>query len=157
MRHILYIIATTSLFWILNSGHYDMLMLILGAVSVAFVAFLAHRMDVVDHESHSIRLSLKLPKYLIWLAKEIVNSNLTVVKHIWLGPSTISPTLKTIRVSQTTSLGKVIYANSITTTPGTVTVDLKDDRFLVHSLLEGNIKTLMEGKMDRKVSQLERE
>jgi len=157
MRQILYIVVTTSLFWLLNSGHYDILMLSLGGASVALVAFLAHRMDVVDHESYSIRLSLKLPKYLIWLAKEIVISNLTVVKHIWLGPSSISPALKTIRVSQTTGLGKVIYANSITTTPGTVTVDLKDDRFLVHSLLERNIKNLMEGRMDRKVSQLESE
>jgi len=112
-------------------------------------------MDVIDHESQPVHLSLKMPGYLLWLTKEIIISNISVVKHIWLGNSSISPTLITIDASQRTDLGKVIYANSITLTPGTVTVDLVGDRMTIHSLLKENIDTLKAGEMDRRVTELE--
>jgi len=80
---------------------------------------------------------------------------LLVVKHIWLGNTTISPTLKTIKASQKTDIGKVIYANSITLTPGTVTVNLEGDQIMVHALLRESIEGLQAGEMDRRVTRLE--
>ena len=109
----------------------------------------------VDHESQPLHLTLKIPGYYAWLIKEIVLSNLLVVKHIWLGNNSISPVFSTITASQKTDIGKVIYANSITLTPGTVTVNLEDDKFLVHALLQESIKDLETGEMDRRVTQLE--
>jgi multicomponent Na+:H+ antiporter subunit E len=112
-------------------------------------------MDVVDHESQPLHLTLKMPGYLIWLTKEIILSNISVVKHIWLGNETISPVLTTIKASQKTDMGKVIYANSITLTPGTVAVDLVGDQITVHALSRKNIEDLQAGEMDRRISRLE--
>jgi multicomponent Na+:H+ antiporter subunit E len=142
-------------FWLANSGHNTALMLSLGAISITFVVYIAHRMDVVDHESQPLHLTLKIPGYYAWLIKEIILANLLVVKHIWLGNKSISPVFATITASQKTEIGKVIYANSITLTPGTVTVNLEGDQFMVHALLQESIKDLESGEMDRRVTQLE--
>lgn len=155
MRHTIFLALSLAIFWLLNSGHYAALMLSLGAVSIALVLYIAHRMDVVDHESQPLHLTLKIPGYYIWLCKEIILANLLVVRHIWLGNKTISPTMMSIKASQKTDMGKVIYANSITLTPGTVTVDLEGDRLMVHALLRESIEELQAGEMDRRVTQLE--
>jgi len=155
MRHTINLFLMLAAFWLLNSGHYSALMLSLGLGSIAFVLFIAHRMDVVDHESQPVHLSTKLPSYFFWLLKELILANISVVKHIWLGNSSISPTLTTVKASQKTDIGKVIYANSITLTPGTIAVDLVGDRIMVHALLEENIRALETGEMNRRVCQVE--
>lgn len=155
MRHTIFLSLSLAIFWLLNSGHYTTLMLSLGAISIALVIYIAHRMDVIDHESQPLHITRKLPGYYIWLIKEIILANILVVKHIWLGNKSISPTMKSIKVSQKTDIGKVIYANSITLTPGTVTVKLEGDHFMVHALLKESIKELEAGEMDRRVSRLE--
>ncbi|MDB0034754.1 Na+/H+ antiporter subunit E [bacterium] len=148
---------TLAAFWLLMSGHNSVLILFLGAVSIMFVLYLVHKMDVVDHASQPLPLSFKLLSYFLWLLKEILVANITVVKSIWLGNSSISPTLARVKISQKTDVGKVIYANSITMTPGTVTVDLDGDILMVHALFQENIDVLKAGEMDRRVSQLENE
>ena len=155
MRHTIFLSLTLAVFWLLNSGHNTALMLSLGAISIALVLYIAHRMDVVDHEAQPLHITLKLPGYYVWLTKEIILSSLIVVKHIWLGNKSISPVMKTITVSQKTDIGKVIYANSITLTPGTVTVNLEGDQFMVHALLKESIEELEAGEMDRRVTRLE--
>lgn len=155
MRHTIFLSLSLATFWLLNSGHYGNLMLSLGVISIVLVLYIVHRMDVVDHESLPIHLTLKFPAYFAWLIKEIILANILVVKHIWLGNQSITPTLMTIKVSQKTDIGKVIYANSITLTPGTVTVDLKGDQFMVHALLHESIEDLQAGEMDRRVTELE--
>ncbi len=155
MRHTLVLSLTLAVFWLANSGHYTVLISSLGAIAIGIVVYIAHRMDVIDHESQPLHLTHKMPVYYLWLIKEIVLSNITVVKHIWLGNKTISPTFATITASQKTEIGRVIYANSITLTPGTVTVDLEGDKLLVHALLEDSIKELEAGEMDKRVTQLE--
>ena len=155
MRHTIILSISLSVFWLLNSEHSTDYMLSLGVISIAFVVYIAHRMDVVDHESQPVHLTLKIPAYYTWLMKEIIRSNLVVVKHIWLGNKSISPVFATITASQKTEIGKVIYANSITLTPGTVSVNLEGDRIMVHALLQESIKDLESGEMDRRVVQLE--
>jgi len=155
MRHTIYLSLLLAIFWLLNSGHYTLLILSLGALSIAFVLYIAHRMDVIDHESPPIHLTLKIPSFFAWLTKEIIISNITVVKHIWLGNKTISPTMKTITAHQKTDMGKVIYANSITLTPGTVSVALEGDQIMVHALIKESIEELEAGEMDRRVTELE--
>ena len=157
MRHIIMLSLSLAAFWLASSGHYTALMLSLGVMSIALIVYIAHRMDVVDHEAQPLHLTLKMPAYYAWLIKQIFLSNLLVVKHIWLGNKSISPVFATITASQKTEIGKVIYANSITLTPGTVTVNLEDDKFLVHALLRESIEDLESGDMDRRVTQLENE
>ena len=155
MRHAISLSLALAAFWLLNSDHNTPLILSLGAASIAFVLYIVHRMDVVDHELQPVRLTSKFPGYYIWLVKEIILANISVVKHIWLGNETISPTLTTVKTSQKTVMGRVIYASSITLTPGTVAVDMVGDRILVHALLRENIDNLESGDMDRRVSLLE--
>ncbi len=155
MRHAILLSLTLAAFWLANSEHYTSLMLLFGVISIACVVFIAHRMDVIDHEAQPLHLTFKIPAYHAWLIKEIFLANLLVVKHIWLGNKSISPVFATITASQNTEMGKVIYANSITLTPGTVTVDMEGDQFLVHALLKESIKDLEAGEMDRRVTQLE--
>jgi multicomponent Na+:H+ antiporter subunit E len=156
MRHTISISLSLAIFWLINSGHYTGILLFLGAASVILVVFIAHRMDVVDHESQPLHLTSKLPGYYLWLIKEIVLSNIRVVKHIWLGNQSISPAMTTITSHQKTDMGKVIYANSITLTPGTVAIDLKGDQVMVHALMRADLTSLQEGDMDRRVCHLEK-
>ncbi len=153
--HTISLFLTLAAFWLLNSGHYTLLILSLGIISIALVLYIAHRMDGVDHESYSLPLTLKIPGYSLWLTKKVILSNISVVKHIWLGNETISPVLTTVKSSQKTDVGKVFYANSITLTPGTVAVDLAGDQITVHALLRENIEVLQAGEMDRRISRLE--
>ena len=155
MKHSISLSLTLGAFWFLNSGYYTPLILSLGVVSVAFVIYLVHRMDVVDHESQPVHLTAKLPGYYVWLTKEVILANISVVKCVWLGNEAISPTLATLKASQKTDMGKVIYATSITLTPGTVAVDLVGDQIVVHALLRENIEALTAGEMDRRVRLLE--
>ncbi len=141
--------------WLLLSGHYTPLMLVFGALSCAFVAFLAHRFDLVDHESHPLRVGWRLPVYWLWLLVEIVKANFDVGKRI-LDPSLpIEPILFEVEASQKTDLGKVIFANSITLTPGTISVDVGEDRILVHALTREGADELLRGTMDAKVTAME--
>ena len=100
MRHTIILSLTLAAFWLLNSAHNTPLLLSLGAASILLVLYIAHRMDVADNESQPVHLSLKFSGYYIWLFKALVLANISVVKHIWLGNKTISPTLTTIRASQ---------------------------------------------------------
>ncbi|MFT6917868.1 MAG: multicomponent Na+:H+ antiporter subunit E [Cognaticolwellia sp.] len=156
MKHILSLFITLSAFWLLNSGHYSVLILSLGFFSIVFILVIAHKMDVVDQESQPVYLTRNIFGYYLWLIKEIIQANITVVKHIWLGKDSISPALEKITISQQTDIGKVIYANSITLTPGTVAIDITGDEIIVHALLRKDIDSLKTGEMDRRVTMLER-
>lgn len=154
--HTFSLFLTLSAFWLLNSNHNTLLILSLGFTSIILVLIIAHKMDVVDRESQPLYLTPNIFSYYLWLIKEIIQANIVVVKHIWLGNTSISPTLKRFKISQKTDMGKVIFANSITLTPGTVTIDLKNDEVVVHALLQKDIESLLAGEMDRRVSLLER-
>ena len=153
--HLISLFLTLAAFWLINSGHYTLLILSLGLTSIALVLYIAHRMDVVDHESQPLLIPLRIPRYHLWLIKEIILANISVVKHIWLGNETISPVLTRIKANQKTDMGKVIYANSITLTPGTVAVDIAGDQITVHALLRQNIEDLQAGEMDHRICRLE--
>lgn len=112
-------------------------------------------MDVVDRETYPVHLSKFLPRYWLWLIKEIVLANIDVTKRILSPRLPVNPQLFRVKASQHNDLGKVIYANSITLTPGTVTVDIDGDEFVVHALSDATKDDLESGEMDRRVSALE--
>lgn len=93
-------------------------------------------------------------QYLCWLIKEIILSSIAVSKIIWRKNLAIIPSIAPIVSVQDTRLGAVIYANSITLTPGTVTLSLEDNKLLVHALDTGFMDGLQEGDMDRRVKGL---
>jgi multicomponent Na+:H+ antiporter subunit E len=141
------------LFWIFLSGHLEPLLLGLGIASVALTVFLSRRMNVIDHESYPLHLSLKFPGFFIYLFREIVKANIDVVKRILSRRATsISPQMIEVPQSQKSDLGAVIYANSITLTPGTVTIRLSKDNLTVHALSREAAGELATGAMSEEIS-----
>lgn len=145
-------------FWLLLSGFWDKpLILMLGVASVALTVYLAIRIERV-YSLHSItRIFLRVPRYMLWVSWEVVKTTIDVVKCIWLPQHyPISPTLSKVPMTQTTRLGKTIYANSITLTPGTVSVRFEEDgKLLVHALTADSMNDLKAGGMDSRVTDLE--
>ena len=143
--------------WLLLSGHFSPFLLVLGAFSAALAVAIALRMDVVDHEGHPIHLGVRVLTYWPWLILQILRANLDVARRI-LSPSLpISPALFKVRATQRSALGRVIYANSITLTPGTLSVEVEGSEILVHALSAEAATELREGAMGRLVTELEGE
>lgn len=154
-RYTLSLSVVLALIWLGNSGLYNGLLLSMGAVSVLFVVFIAHRLDVVDEESQPLHVSRGILVYWLWLFKKIIQSNIQVIKRIWINPKSISPVVMQLQMSQKTDMGKTIYGNSVTLTPGTVTLDIENSVMTVYALTYNSIEYLQGGEMDRKVKQLE--
>ena len=141
--------------WLLLSGIYEPLLIVLGLVSCALVAWIAWRMDVIDHEGHPIHLTWRAPLYFAWLGGEIVKSSIAVARIIIDPKLPISPRVITVQASQADELGHVIYANSITLTPGTVSIDVLGHSIEVHALTEASAADLETGEMDKRVVRME--
>ena len=137
------------------SGFFTPLLLSLGVASVIAVVWIAHRMDVIDHEGHPIHLTFRAFLYWPWLLKEIILANIAVARVIISREMPIQPTVFGVTATQKTDLGHVIYANSITLTPGTVTIDIDKDNLSVHALTTDAAENLKTGEMDRHVTEVE--
>ena len=149
-------IGLAALWWLL-SGYTIPLILAFGAASVALVVFIAHRMDVVDHEGHPIQVTWRWLTYLPWLGKEIVIANIDVVKAVLSPKGRVHTSVLRTKATQKTELGHVIYANSITLTPGTVTLAVEAiDRLQMRlALTRGAADGLKSGEMDRRCTAVE--
>lgn len=141
--------------WLLLSGFFEPLLLALGLVSCLLVVAIALRMEVIDHEGHPIHLGPKSPGYWLWLGWQIVLANLDVARRVLDPALPISPTVIKLKTSQKSELGQVIYANSITLTPGTVALLIRGDEITVHALSREAAEDLAAGDMDRRVSAME--
>lgn len=141
--------------WFLWSGHTEPLLLAFGVFSVGIVTLLASRMNVIDEESEPYELGLRPLLYVPWLLWEIAKANLHVARVILTPSLPVHPRLLRIRATQKSNLGRVILANSITLTPGTVTLDVRDGTLLVHALTPKSADGLLSGDMDRRVTWLE--
>ena len=154
MGHIISLAVLLFAFWLGLSGHFTPLLIGLGLASTGLAVFLAHRMDILDHETHPALLTLRLVRYWIYLAGEVVKANIDVIRRILRPGKSISPQLVRLPLPQKTDLARVIYANSITLTPGTVTLDDHDGELLVHGLTREIAQDLEAGEMNRRVGRL---
>ncbi len=145
--------ALLFLFWIFLSGHFDPLLLGFGVASVALTVFLSKRMNVIDHKSYPLHLSSKLPGFFVYIFREIIKANVDVITRVlgWRGAS-ISPQLIDIPLLQKTDLGAVIYANAITLTPGTVSIELSKETITIHALTKEAADELLTGSMSNEIS-----
>lgn len=150
--------------WLALSGHYDVLLLTFGLVSVAGTAWCVARMRAASwHESNPSpepnAITYRLPvveslRYCGWLAKEILVSNIDVARRVWQTQMPIDPVMIVVEDDELDDVGKVIYANSITLTPGTVSLFLRDDGIHVHALTQSGAEALASGEMLRRVQRL---
>ncbi|MEK9719759.1 MAG: Na+/H+ antiporter subunit E [Quisquiliibacterium sp.] len=143
------------LFWILLSGLYTPFFLTVGAVSALLIAWVSARAGLVDAESHTVEKLPALLGYNLWLILEIIKAGWAVSKIILNPALPISPTLVRFKPLQQSDLGRVIHANSITLTPGTITVDLRDGEFLVHGITRDGAQGCIDSEMDQRAAKLD--
>ena len=141
--------------WLLLSGIYTPLLIILGIGSSALVAWIAHRMNVADHEGFPIHFTWKAITYWPWLFWEIIKANIAVSRVILKKEISIQPTLLRIPANQKSELGQVTYANSITLTPGTVSIAVGEGMIDVHALTQEAADDLKTGRMNERACRLE--
>lgn len=155
MFHSVSLFFTLYLFWLLLSGFFTPFLLSAGAGCALAVVWFARRMDVVDHEGHPIQLGMRIVAYWPWLIVEIVKSAWSVSRIILHPRLPISPTLVRFKPTQRTDVGLAIHAQSITLTPGTITVEAWPNEFLVHGLTRDGALAVIDSEMDRRVSACE--
>ncbi len=150
------IVLGTVLFgsWLLWSGHFKPLLLAFGAFSCLLVGYLTQRMGYFDNEVFALRFGLRLFSYLAWLAKEVMRSGIEVARVVLDPRLPISPRVVEIKASADHPVDLVIFGNSITLTPGTLTLDVHRGVIKVHSLTQAGADDLLSGEMDRRVASL---
>ena len=140
--------------WIVLSGLIDPFHIGLGVISSALVTWLSSDL-LFEDRSKSILIRCKqafrLPSYLLWLLWQIVLANIHVLK-ISFSPNLndeIQPQLVKFRTGLKTDFQKYVLAQSITLTPGTVTLDIKGDVFLIHAISDHAAKGLVSSMAQR--------
>lgn len=147
--------------WLVWSGFWPgvsesgLLLTGLGALSCIAVVLIVRRMKLLDSESAPLEVTPRAQLYSAWLVWEIVKANLDVSRRILDPRLPIRPTVLRVPSSQKTDLGRTIFANSITLTPGTVTIGIEGAELTVHALTPEAAAELRGGEMDRRVSRVE--
>lgn len=156
VHRILVSAAVLFALWLLLSGHYSGLLVGLGAVSCVAVAVLAWRLGTLKPDGPSLGFLIRLLLYLPWLIREITLSNIEVARLVLDPKLPIRPQVIRTRASQRSPLALAVFANSITLTPGTLSMDADvDGEILVHAIGDVTAEGLQTGEMDRRVAALE--
>lgn len=142
-------------FWLALSGHYTPFLISMGLLSTALVVHVVRRMALVDEEAVPVQIRASIVVYWLWLAVEILKSSLAVCRVILARKPLLSQQFIFVPTSQKTEMGRVIFANSITLTPGTVTAVTRSSGFIVHALTEAAADTDALSDMDRRVTEVE--
>ncbi|MDI6765345.1 MAG: Na+/H+ antiporter subunit E [Bacteroidota bacterium] len=145
--------------WLVFSAHFDVFHISAGVVAVIIVILLNYRLlrlnlyPEIDELNPPIRILRILP-YTFWLIKEIFIANLQVAYLIIHPKMPIKPSMVQFTTKLPSTVAKVILGNSITLTPGTLTIDIDSDVFLVHSLTPSSAGSLESGEMQKRVLKL---
>ena len=140
--------------WLLWSGFFKPLILMFGVLSVTLVMITAHRMHFFDTDIFALRFTYRLVRFWVWLAKEIVRSSIEVTRIVLDPKLPITPTVVEFDAHSEHPVDRTILGNSITLTPGTLTLSLDDQHFTVHALTRDGARDIAGGEMDRRVSEL---
>lgn len=157
MGRILILGLALAAIWLLLSGYFDIpLLLTLGAASVLLCVYLAHRAGALDSEGVPGVLMPRVFGYWVWLGGEIAKANWIVMRHALAVEPKLSPRLIWVPMIQKSNAGRATFANSITLTPGTISIDVEEDKILVHALTEALADEAAIVAMGERVARLER-
>ncbi len=153
----LFTAAISIALWLLMSGIYKPMVISFGLASVIFVLYVTGRMNRIDEDRLDIRLKpIAFLGYMVWLMGEIVKANVAVTKIILSTGMPLRQHLFSAKYTQESDLAQVVFANSITLTPGTITVETEAGHFLVHAIDYSADNNLALADMDRRVTATER-
>jgi multicomponent Na+:H+ antiporter subunit E len=147
-------------FWLILSGKLEVMYLIFGVASAVLVTFVTQ--DLLEPEERQQKKTLstsasplktvwRLFSYFVWLVREIIQANLQVAYLVIHPKLPIDPGLLRFRTRLQSRAGHILLANSITLTPGTITVDLTEGTYLVHALVPAAAGSLLEAKMQSRL------
>ncbi|NBC66154.1 MAG: hypothetical protein GVY07_10945 [Bacteroidetes bacterium] len=147
------------LFWIAMSGFLDAIHLTFGVLSVGGVLMLnyqlkKHRFYTDDMDNLDELRLFRAAYYFFWLIYQIIIAGFHVLGIILRPSMPIEPSIIKFRVDLPSSHAKMILGNSITLTPGTLTIEIEGDLFIVHSLDDASFESLKNDEMPRQVLQL---
>lgn len=140
--------------WVLWSGLYKPLLLGLGLFSCLLSTYMASRMGFFRYKQNLLVALPRLPGYWLWLLKEVIVSSVEVARVILRPTMMIKPITVTLKAEELDDMGKVILGNSITLSPGTVTVDVHEGRLLIHCLTEDGARALLAGEPTQRALRL---
>ena len=150
----LILLAFLAVTWLVWSGLYTPLLIFLGAISCLLSFWLANRMGYFEESMFALRISPRLFGYWLWLGGQIIRSSIDVTRIIFHPKLPISPRIVDIEVQSKHEFDQVVLGNSITLTPGTLSIDVHEGVIKVHSLTEEGARDLLEGEMNRRVAEV---
>ena len=154
MRSILLFLTLLS-FWLLLSGQFHSPFLITTGVLVSILTvFICRRLDLIGSQYQPIESLLGFLLYLPWLLVQIVKASLDVAWKSWSPRPAIAPRLVEVPSQLKHPLARTLLANSITLTPGTVTIDVREDTLLVHALSERAQRGVLDGTMEQRIAKM---
>ncbi len=153
------------IFWLVLSGHYDAKHIIMGALASVIVTFLTNDLFYTffflrgmgdKHDQGSIlyvfKVWARIVIYAFWLLYQIIIANLRVAYLVLHPKMPIDPRMMSFKSDFRKSISLVTLANSITLTPGTITIDLHEGQFLVHALDKESAGSLVDGTMQNRIA-----
>ena len=155
MHSVLLFLSLMAFYVVLSGQIGSAFLMIAGVVSCLGVTLLARRLGIVDDEGVPYQYWWRTAKYAPWLMWQVVLSNIAMLKLVWSPRPEIQPRMVIAKHELRTSFGVATYMNSITLTPGTVTVDVGKDELLVHCLTKAVSDDLLGGEMHRRVRAIE--
>lgn len=155
MRYTFSLFLLLLAFWAFNSGIYTGWLFFCALMSILLVMFNSHRLRLLDRESLPLHLFTRIAPFYCWLLTEMITGSLYVLTLILHGNKALSPTIFTINFDFKDELSKVIFANSITLVPGTLSLQLDKTSVLVHALTQELADELLSGEMVLRIKRLE--
>lgn len=147
--------AILAAFWILLSGKFDAFHLTLGFICCGLVSYLAHDLLFANIRIGDIRITIKrFIFYIPWLLYQILLANLHVATLVLNPRMPIDPKIVKFKTKLESDVSWVALANSITLTPGTITVDIREGEFYVHALSKKVADDLATGDMEDRVAHI---
>lgn len=145
------------IFWIILNERISLEIVLLGlfiSLAITILTYKTTRMTK-QVERKMARNMVRLIQYLIILIIEVIKANIDIIKLVLSKDPEITPTLKIIKVGLKSRISRVALANSITLTPGTITVSMDEDQLLIHAIKKSNLDGIEESVFVEKLEELE--
>ncbi|MBN2041787.1 MAG: Na+/H+ antiporter subunit E [Spirochaetes bacterium] len=142
-------------FWLLLSGKFDLFHMTLGFICSLLISFLTYDLLFANVRVGDIRLTIfRFLRYIPWLMYQIITSNFYVAKLVLKPGMYIDPHIVKFRTKLESDISWVALANSITLTPGTITMNIHDGEFFIHALDRKVADDLKSGEMEDRIAHI---
>ena len=151
---VLILVLLLAAAWVLWSGYLKPLLLGLGVLSCLLTVWIVRRMGYFDDETFAFHYDWRLLGFWAWLGVEVVRSSIEVARVVLRPRIDVEPRLVDVDGRGLGPVDLAVLGNSITLTPGTLTLDVYDGRLLVHALTADGAAALQDGEMLRRIAAL---